>query len=173
MVKLQAHSVMFHHFHDIKKHIVEQGSISADELNALLDYHGKTYNIISADEFLFKSRRDTLLETDACLSFDDGLLCQYDVAYPVLKQRGLRAFWFIYTSPLKGVLEKLEIYRHFRFSKFNDIEDFYAAFFEIAKNVNSSVEGELENFDPNNYGGGGIHFTLQTTKDLGILGIKF
>jgi len=146
----KAHGIMFHHFHD-DKHIVQQGSISAEEFNNLLTYYGRNHNIISADEFLYKSKHNCLKKNDVCLTFDDSLLCQYDVAYPVLEQKGIKAFWFVYTSPYYGILEKLEIYRHFRFSKFADIDDFYNAFFKIAKEENEYVSTKLENFDPNKY----------------------
>lgn len=146
-----SHGIMFHHFHDDKKHIVGQGSISAEQLDDMLDYYGKTHNIISADEFLYKFEHDYLQSKDVCLTFDDGLLCQYDVAYPVLEQRGIKAFWFVYTSPSDGILEKLEIYRHFRFSKFTDIDEFYEAFFEMAKEECENVVNELVSFNPDTY----------------------
>ena len=107
----RAHGIMFHHFHDEEKHIVGQGSISADRLYNMLNFYGKNHNILSAEEFLHRAENHTLLEKDVCLTFDDGLLCQFEIAYPVLKQYGVTAFWFIYTSPLDGVLEKLEIGR--------------------------------------------------------------
>ncbi len=147
----RAHGIMFHHFHDNEKHIVSQGSISAEQLERLLDYYGETHVIISADEFLYKSQHDCLSKNEVCITFDDALLCQYDVAYPVLKQRGIKAFWFIYTSPLTGIPEKLEIYRHFRFSKFTDIESFYEAFFKIAKAEYKKVVDALEVFNPDEY----------------------
>ena len=146
-----AHGIMFHHFHDHNKHIVGQGSISSEDFENILDFYGKTHNIISAEDFLYKSQRNILSSNDVCITFDDGLLCQYDIAYPVLEHRGLTAFWFIYTSPLEGILEKLEIYRHFRFSKFEDIEDFYAAFFKIASDEYDIVATELKTFNPDNY----------------------
>ena len=143
--------LMFHHFHDTIKHITGQGSISAKEFRSILDYYAETYNIISADEFLYKSQNNLLSNVDVCLSFDDGLLCQYDVALPVLDEKGIKAFWFVYTSPIDGVLEKLEVYRHFRFSKFNDIEDFYRAFFRIAEDIDGTVSDRLKSFNPDEY----------------------
>ena len=37
------------------------------------------------------------------VTFDDNLKCQYDIALPILDKYSLKAFWFIYTSPLDGV----------------------------------------------------------------------
>ena len=65
---------------------------------------------------------------DLCLTFDDNLLCQYKVALPVLRQFGLTAFWFVYTSVNQGNAERLEIYRHFRTVAFPGIDAFYTAF---------------------------------------------
>ncbi len=148
---MKAHGIMYHHFHDEKKHIVGQGSISADQFNDMLDFYGKTYNIIGAEEFMHKSENESLQPTDACLTFDDGLLCQYDVAFPVMKNRGLTAFWFIYTSPLDGVKEKLEIYRHFRFSMFQNIEEFYKSFFDMAKEKYPDEMVLLKQYNPDEH----------------------
>lgn len=147
----RAHGIMFHHFHDKQKHIVGQGSISGEKFDDMLSFYKKTHNIISAKDFLEKSTNGTLSEKDVCLTFDDGLLCQFDIAYPILKQRNLTAFWFFYTSPLNGILEKLEVYRHFRFSMFPDIEEFYSAFFAIAKREYEKILEELRTFNPDNY----------------------
>lgn len=150
-VQNKAHGIMYHHFHDSQKHIVGQGSISAETFNDMLDFYGKDHNIIGAGEFLQKSEAGTLSPADVCLTFDDGLLCQYDVAYPVMKDRGLTAFWFIYTSPLDGIIEKIELYRHFRFSKFSDIEDFYSAFFDIVAANDPEATAAMRSFDPDQY----------------------
>lgn len=150
-VQSKAHGIMYHHFHDNQKHIVGQGSISTETFNDMLDFYGKDHNIIGAGEFLQKSEAGTLSPADVCLTFDDGLLCQYDVAYPVMKDRGLTAFWFIYTSPLDGVIEKIELYRHFRFSKFSDIEDFYSAFFNIVAANDPEAMAAIHSFDPDQY----------------------
>lgn len=156
------HGIMFHHFHDETKHIVGQGSISMQEFENLLDYYGETYRLISADEYLFRSNNHCLAENDVCITFDDGLLCQYDVAYPVLQKRKITAFWFIYTSPLTGKIEKLEIYRHFRFSKFDGIEEFYAAFFDSAKQYCPDAVEKLKDFNPSEYAKG---FPFYTPND--------
>ena len=148
---MKTHGIMLHHFHDENKHIVGQGSISAEQFNDMLDFYGKTYNIIGAQEYVYKSDTESLQSKDVCLTFDDGLLCQYDVAFPVMKDRGLTAFWFVYTSPLDGVKEKIEIYRHFRFSMFSDIEEFYKAFFDIAKVEYSDAMDMLKLFNPDEY----------------------
>lgn len=145
------HGIMFHHFHNKDKHIKGQGSITAEEFAEMLDYISEDLNILGAEEFLYKSENDKLDLSDVCITFDDGLLCQYDIAFPVLKRRGLTAFWFVYTSPLEGVIEKLEIYRHFRFSMFEDVEDFYASFFEMIMNSESDAYKALNSYNPDEH----------------------
>jgi peptidoglycan/xylan/chitin deacetylase (PgdA/CDA1 family) len=87
------------------------------------------------------------------LTFDDNLRCQYDVAYPVLRERGLTACWFVYTSVLEDVVETLELYRHFRCSYFGDIDAFYDAFFERVTRspYADDVACALVTFEPRNY----------------------
>ena len=150
MEKLQQkpHGIMFHHFCDDYRHIRGQGSLTAERFEKLLAYYQRTHNIITAEAFLQRSEAGRLQPEDVCLTFDDGLLCQYDIAFPVLKAYGLTAFWFIYTSPMDGVLEKIEIYRHFRFSCFPDIDAFYTAFFKIVSKRYPDSWRMLESYDP-------------------------
>ena len=42
------HGMMFHHFHDKKKHIVEQGSISKKDFERMLDFYAERFNLIGA-----------------------------------------------------------------------------------------------------------------------------
>jgi len=145
------HGIMLHHFHDDVKHIKGQGSISAETFADMLDFYGKKYHILSAEEYLYKSNHNSLGDRDVCITFDDGLLCQYEVAYPVMKDRGLTSFMFVYTSPLDGVMEKVEIYRHFRFLKFSDIDIFYEAFFKTVEQHYPEAYAKLKFFDPSKY----------------------
>lgn len=148
------HGIMFHHFHDNEKHIVEQGSISKEDFEAILDYYAERYNLIGADEYYYKATCDDLQDMDVCVTFDDNLLCQYDVAIPVLNKRNLSAFFFVYTSPVQGKVEKLEIYRHFRHLLFRDMEEFYNSFFTLYENKRKelNIDFSVENrFDPDSY----------------------
>jgi peptidoglycan/xylan/chitin deacetylase (PgdA/CDA1 family) len=70
---------------------------------------------------------------DVCLTFDDGLLSQYDVARPVLERHGLTAFWFVYSAVFEGEVAKFEVYRAFRCRFFPDVEAFYAIFFRSVR----------------------------------------
>jgi peptidoglycan/xylan/chitin deacetylase (PgdA/CDA1 family) len=145
------HGVMFHHFHDTV-HPAGQGSISAAQLSRLIESIGPS-RILPAREFLFRARNNSLLDGDACLTFDDNLRCQYDVAKPVLDSFGLTAFWFVYTSVLQGNVEPLEIYRHFRMTQFKSVDAFYIAFFKTLETSEHWAIAEmlLEEFNPRTY----------------------
>ena len=146
---------MFHHFHDEKKHIVSQGSINSDEFKQMLCFLQNNYEIVDANEWCERAINNRLKPNQICLTFDDALACQYDVAYPVLEELNIKAFWLIYTSIYTGALEKLEIYRHFRFNSFDSTEAFYDAFFKTAILKQDSIGIEIENvikqFDPADY----------------------
>lgn len=121
-----AHGLMFHHFHG-GKHPAGQGSISSDDLERIIR-HVDAQRILPPAEWLCRLDSDALTPGDLCLTFDDALLSQIDVALPVLERHGLSAFWFVYSSVFYGHLERFEIYRAFRTRHFARIEDFYAAF---------------------------------------------
>ncbi|SMF67533.1 Predicted xylanase/chitin deacetylase [Paenibacillus uliginis N3/975] len=150
---MKPHGIMFHHFHDDYKHIRGQGSISTDTFELIISYLQKNYTILSADEWMDKALCKTLNDNEICLTFDDNLLCQYELAYPVLKKYNIKAFWFVYTSPFKGELEKVEIYRYFRSAYFQEINEFYDSFYNFIEKTefNSEVKKALENFSPESY----------------------
>ena len=103
--------------------------MSAEKLEEILEFYKEQgYRIISAEEFQDKCIHNKIKENEVVLTFDDALKCQYDIAYPVLQQRGLTAYWFIYTSPICGVLEKLEVYHHFRFQNLEVLKSFIQHF---------------------------------------------
>ncbi|MCA1012696.1 polysaccharide deacetylase family protein [Halobacillus halophilus] len=145
------HGLMFHHFHN-DEHVKGQGSISAATLADMIDFVGCKY-ILSASDWYERAVAGKLDKNDLCITFDDNLKCQYDVAYPVLKSYGIKAFWFVYTSPLEGELERIEIYRHFRCSNFASVNDFYQAFLKAVQTSPylKRVEKALNNFDPSKY----------------------
>ena len=148
---MPAHGVMFHHFHS-QVHPAGQGSISASKLSELIESVGPS-RILPAQEFLWRANRGRLQAHDVCLTFDDNLRCQFDVALPVLQKFGLTAFWFVYTSVLRGNVEPLEIYRHFRMTRFDSVDEFYDAFFDAldASPHAPIAQTLLEEFNPRAY----------------------
>jgi len=121
---------MFHHLHG-GQHKPVQGSISQENLEAILQFVG-VQQFLTPMQWLEKLDSDRLDPEDLCLTFDDGLLCQFDIALPLLEKYRLNAFWFVYSGVFEGQIQlgKLEIYRAFRCQYFPNIDDFYTVFFE-------------------------------------------
>ncbi|WP_262422821.1 hypothetical protein [Brevundimonas denitrificans] len=93
----------------------------------MLDWLGPD-RFLSPQDWTERALAGRLGPDDLCLTFDDALLCQSEIAAPVLKAYGLTGFWFVYSSVLEGRSERLELYRHFRSTRFGDVDEFYAAF---------------------------------------------
>jgi peptidoglycan/xylan/chitin deacetylase (PgdA/CDA1 family) len=123
---IAAHGIMFHHFHDAR-HPVSQGSIAAQELEEILRFIG-LQRILTPQEWLARLERGALKPEDLCLTFDDSLLSQIDIALPVLQRHELQAFWFVYSSVFEGHFSRFEIYRAFRSRLFQSTEEFFADF---------------------------------------------
>lgn len=147
------HGIMFHHFHDGGIHPVGQGSITAEMLDRMIRWLRRDHHILDAQDWYQRAMHGRLSSQDICITFDDNLLCQHDIALPVLRQHDIQAFWFVYTSPLQGVREKLELYRYFRSTSFGSIDDFYLAFDTAIEHspYAEKVATGLVGFDPDNY----------------------
>ncbi len=145
------HAIMFHHFHS-DLHPIGQGSISAEQFETMIEWLSDRYNLLGAREYLYKLKSKALDANDVCLTFDDGLLCQFDVAAPILKKKKLEAFFFIYSAPLTGEADSLEVYRYFRTTKFETIDDFYEKFFHKTKELfGNEYAFAQQNYKANEY----------------------
>ena len=124
------HGIMFHHFHDDVIHKKGQGSINKDDFYKLINFIGKR-NIINADVFLEKFKKNKLKENEVCLTFDDAVKCQIDIALPILEELKIKSFFFVYTSIFEEKPNNLEIFRYFRTNYFNNIDEFYKSFYQV------------------------------------------
>ncbi|QQG42902.1 MAG: polysaccharide deacetylase family protein [Candidatus Giovannonibacteria bacterium] len=136
------HGIMFHHFYN-EAHPRGQGAISADDLDNILRYVG-IERILPPLEWLKRLKESKLKDGDVCLTFDDALLCQTEIALPVLEKYGLRAFWFVYSGVFEGRLENLELYRFFRVKHFDNIDDFYQLFLKKVSDLGMTVQVNSE-----------------------------
>lgn len=142
--------IMFHHFCD-DSHPKGQGAISASDFADLLRHVGLE-RILPADEWMRRAIAGQLTDDDLCVTFDDAMLCQYDIAFPVLRDLGLTAFWFIYSSVFCGKAEKFEIYRYFRTTCYDDVDQFYGEFFRAVHDfLPYGMASVLVDFDPDRY----------------------
>jgi len=142
---------MFHHLHD-EHHPKRQGSISSDDLERMIDWLRDNYNLISASEYIDRILRGSIARDDVCLSFDDALKCQFDIAVPILRKRNIKAFFFIYSSPFFDQPELLEVFSFFRSTHFNCIDNFYERFFqEFNTEYESQYIQAVQKYDSKQY----------------------
>ena len=128
---------MFHHFHDNHKYPEVQGggSISSDDFHSIIDYLDENFSLLVPDEYLKKVEHGSIQEGDICLTFDDALKCQFDVIYPELEKRNLKAFFFVYSAAFSENPPPLEFFRDFRLNFFNNINEYYDLFFNTVRRV--------------------------------------
>jgi len=157
------HGIMFHHFHDDGIHTKTQGSIDKDDFYKMINFIGRN-NILDADIFFEKLKNKKLKETEVCITFDDALKCQIDIALPVLEELKIKSFFFVYTSVFEEKPDNLEIFRYFRVNYFKDINEFYNSFYKV-------LDKDLKNFfDENN---DKIRYTKDKHPFYSIEDIKF
>ena len=132
-----AFGVMFHHFHG-ENHPIGQGSISANDLDQMITWLLKDFEILNIEEFFQKALEGKLTAKETCLTLDDSLLCQYEIAAPVIESHGLTALFNVYSSAFSGKPDPLEVYRYFRTVTYKNFDDFFDDFFEMVKAVFSS-----------------------------------
>jgi peptidoglycan/xylan/chitin deacetylase (PgdA/CDA1 family) len=143
------HAVMFHHFHSAE-HVSGQGSISAEQFDQLIGHYGD--RMIGAEEFMERALDETLGPEQVCLTFDDGLLCQYDVACPVMEAWNLTGFFFVYSGPSSGITQNLEVFRYFRSAFFKDFDEFFDAFHDVLeRRIPSELKQERQKFEASGY----------------------
>jgi len=145
------HAIMFHHFHD-SFHKPAQGSLSSGNLRDMIIWLKKRYSLIGAKEYANKAIKGILKSNQICLSFDDALKCQFDIALPILDEFKIDAFFFVYSSVFSSEPDFLEIYRFFRTTEYKKIDLFYKDFFEIVKSKNpDEFQNHLNIFKNANY----------------------
>ena len=124
------HGIMFHHFHDNGIHTKSQGSIDKDDFYKMINFIGRN-NILDADVFYEKFKDNKLKNYEVCLTFDDAIKCQIDIALPILEELKIKSFFFVYTSIFQNKPDNLEFFRYFRMNYFNSVDKFYDSFYEV------------------------------------------
>ena len=122
--------IMFHHFHS-KNTPSSPGSLDKEKFKKIIVKLKKKFILLSAEKYLEKLQNKSLKEKETFLSFDDALKCQKDIAIPVLKEMDINGFFFVYTSIYDKYVNRLELYRDFRYNYFVNIDKFYEVFFQI------------------------------------------
>ncbi len=121
---------MFHHFHDNGIHTKGQGSINKDDFYEMIKFIGRK-NILDADVFYEKFKNNKLKDNEVCLTFDDAIKCQIDIALPILEDLKIKSFFFVYTSVFQNKPDNLEFFRYFRMNYYDNIDLFYDNFYKV------------------------------------------
>jgi peptidoglycan/xylan/chitin deacetylase (PgdA/CDA1 family) len=133
------HGLMFHRFRAPGAPPPGQGAVSAVEFDAMLRDVGLD-RILGASEWLARVKAGTLAPRDVCLTFDDGLLSQYEIAVPVLRRHGLTAFWFVFSAVFTGAADRNEIASYLASAVFPSFEAFAARFEQHASLAVSTLD---------------------------------
>lgn len=75
---------MFHHFHQ-GRFETGQGSINSKEFKKIVDYLLDKHEILEPTSFSRNIYSKNQTQNTICLTFDDGLKSQFDIALPILK----------------------------------------------------------------------------------------
>ena len=133
-----SHGLMFHHFFDGNSQNAV-GAVSPEQLEEVIATYGLD-NILPAAEWFEQATNDNLKDNQVCITLDDSLRSQVELALPVLEKYGLTAFWFIYSSVFEEQGSKFEIFRHFSTTCFESFDQFFDTFMDqVKKNERSSV----------------------------------
>lgn len=101
---------MFHHFYKSTEKELFKGSFTELEFEKLIEYIGLN-NIVSPSQFLNNIQEGSKAKK-CCITFDDGLKSQKDIALPLLKKYNIKAFWFIYTAVFEKNTSDNEVYKY-------------------------------------------------------------
>lgn len=105
-------------------------SVSKDKLEKLIENR----NILSAEEWIEDIEKKKKSEkAKYCLTFDDGLKCQYDIALPLIEKHNLKGIWFPISLPLVDGIVMMEVYKRFANDYYDSIDSFYRDFFKETK----------------------------------------
>lgn len=140
-------NIMFHYFHDSIKHPYIDGALTASDFERLLIRLLESKKLVSSTEWLDRFIASKL-ENKIALTFDDALLSQYDIAYPLMKRYGITGFWFVNTSPIKQVPIFMELFRRFKHEYFKDTNDYFNLFFQ---NYENKYKKSVSNEEVGNY----------------------
>jgi len=145
------HGLMFHHFHG-PGHPPGQGSIDRETFADILEFVGLK-RILPAERWLELALAGKLPDGALCVTLDDGLPCQRDLAVPVLEALNLTAFIFPYSRAFEGWLDPLELHRYVRVHCYPDVDAFYAHFDAVlAASAHAEAAARtLERFEPRAY----------------------
>jgi peptidoglycan/xylan/chitin deacetylase (PgdA/CDA1 family) len=84
-----------------KKEII-YANVYPEEFNKQMIYLKTHFEVITVSEYLERISYENLTGKEICLTFDDGFKDNYLYAFPILKEYGLRATFFLTTGYIGG-----------------------------------------------------------------------
>ena len=154
--------ITFHYFADDsysrpkidQKFVMCQGALTEEQFEDVIGYLQTRYRLIGAEQFIEEASKGCTTPDTICLTFDDGLKSQYEIAWPVMKKHGLTGFYFINTCWMEGNKSLLEVFHDFRFRMFDDIDQFYLEFYKVMNRagvIDEMTIRKIETFDYDSY----------------------
>lgn len=142
--------IMFHHFHSDSDAQFAPGSMTAKTFDRLLTAVKQDYKILEARDYTRKAQAGTLSKTDICITFDDALRPQADIAREVLDAHSIKAFFFVYTGAFRDPAPLMEFARDFR-SSFATTDDYYDQFWTHLQSRGQNLDRILAERFPDDY----------------------
>lgn len=130
-------SIMFHDF--MKDNSVgTQGAVSEENFYKIIDFCNT--DKISNPHIIIENAKKNLEKT-LFLTFDDGLLSQFDIALQILEERNIKGIFFVHSKPLIGEYDIHQITRNFKNTKhFDTVDEFNSLLIEVLKSTFSDKE---------------------------------
>jgi len=129
---------MFHRLHKTGAKPLGQGSISDSIFRNIIHKIGPQ-NIISPSEWMNIKNSEEMKQSKFCLTFDDGLKSQYEIASPILDEFNIKAFYFIYTKTFSCSYDKNEIANYLITNQYESIELFLTIFKSYLNKFNLKI----------------------------------
>jgi peptidoglycan/xylan/chitin deacetylase (PgdA/CDA1 family) len=91
-------------YYRLSRNKPSQIAITRDDFKAQMKYlKDNGYHVITLEQLLgFLDYREQIPEKSVAITFDDGWISTYDIAFPILKEYGFPATIFIYTDFVGG-----------------------------------------------------------------------
>jgi len=139
--------VNFHYFGDEYAYKSGIYPVSGERFSHQLDMLAEHFSFISQGELIAAVDGNNKLPEDSCLiTFDDGLHCQYEVAFPILMKKSIPAVFFVGSLPYTEYRTCLVHKIHYLLanSTVNDISNAIGEFLKIKNPRNFLKEIETE-----------------------------
>ena len=146
------HVIMYHYVRNDSKEFPNFNHLRVDDFRRQLNFFDKKYGFITKEQFC-ESLETGEAPKGVLLTFDDGFKDHYENVYPILKKRGIFAFFYVPTGHYRTNEKKLlGVHRvHYLKGKY-DSKNLLA---EAMQNIDSTMldSGKIKEFDMEIYQG--------------------